>query len=121
MKNRDYPAIFSALSAKSRRTIVDDTIKAAVAAGDKPLPREEIAADFEAGGTIAQAYWNAFVRRFDPDDPLERGRWEIGEVGRERAVILITQKGATHPAALQMFLEEGAWKVGLVETFRGGR
>lgn len=121
MKSRDYPAIFSSLSAKSRRTIVDDTINATAAAGEKPPSREEVAADFEAGGRIAQDYWNAFLLRFDPDDPLERGRWEMGDVGKDRAVILITSQGADHPAALRMFLEGGAWKVGLVETFRGGR
>jgi hypothetical protein len=35
----------------------------------------------------------------------------------DRAEILLTHHGATHPATLKMFREDGAWKVGLVETF----
>ena len=136
MKSRDYPAIFAALSAKSREKIVAETTSAlATAAKQAPpgkptsddippaLPRdpapipEAVRRDFVAGGPIAHDYWDAFLRRFDPDAALEHSRWEIGSVGNDRAEILLTHHGADHPARLKMFREAGGWKVGLVETF----
>jgi hypothetical protein len=83
-----------------------------------PAPGPEaVRGDFVAGGPIARDYWDAFLRRFDPDAALEHSRWGIGSVGKERAEILLTHRGADHPATLKMFLETGGWKVGLVETF----
>jgi hypothetical protein len=136
MKARDYPAIFAALSAKSRETIVAETSSAlAVAAKQAPpgMPTsadvpsapardpapgpEAVRGDFAAGGPIARDYWDAFLRRFDPDAALEHSRWQIGSVRKDRAEILLTHRGADHPATLKMFLEAGDWKVGLVETF----
>ncbi|MHB1025912.1 MAG: hypothetical protein ACYC24_09455 [Desulfobacteria bacterium] len=124
MKSRDYPAIFAALSAKSRETIIAETTSA-LAAADTPSPSaklpvpgpEAVRRDFVAGGPIARDYWDAFLRRFDPDAALEHSRWEIGSVGKDRAEILLTYHGADHPATLKMFREDGGWKVGLVETF----
>ena len=136
MKNRDYPAIFAALSAKSRETIVAETASALAAAarqatpgmptaadappapaGDPAPGPEAVRRDFVAGGPIARDYWDAFLRRFDPDAALEHSRWEIGSVGKDRAEILLTHHGADHPATLKMFREDGGWKTGLVETF----
>jgi len=136
MKARDYQAIFAALSAKSRETIVVETTTALAASARQGPPgkptavdptlalardpasgTEAVRSDFIAGGPIARDYWNAFLRRFDPDVALEHSRWEIGSVGTDRAEILITRHGADHPATLKMFRENGAWKVGLVETF----
>lgn len=135
MKSRDYPAIFAALSAKSRETIVAETSSALAAArhappgkptGDgapgppmmTPLPGPEaVRGDFVAGGPIARDYWDAFLRRFDPDAALEHSRWEIGSVGKDRAEILLTHHGADRPATLKMYREDGGWNVGLVETF----
>ena len=124
MKRRDYPAIFAALSAKSRETIVAETSSAlaaaetpsAVARDPAPGP-QAVRNDFVAGGPIARDYWDAFLRRFDPDAALEHSRWEIGSVGKDRAEILLTHHGADRPATLKMFLEDGGWKAGLVETF----
>ena len=136
MKSRDYPAIFAALSAKSRETIVAETAAASAAAAKQAPPGKATAADtpsapekasppdpeavrsdFIAGGPIARDYWDAFLRRFDPDAALEHSRWEIGSVGKDRAEILLTHHRADHPATLKMFREDGDWKVGLVETF----
>jgi len=136
MKRRDYPAIFAALSAKSQETIVAETSSALAAAArqippgkptaveapdastkNPPPGPEAVRSDFTAGGPIARDYWDAFLRRFDPDAALEHSRWEIGSVGKNRAEILLTHHGADHPATLKMFLEDGDWKVGLVETF----
>jgi len=118
MKARDYPAIFAALSAKSRETIISETASAlAGAAKQAPPDPEALRSDFTAGGPIARDYWDAFLRRFDPDIPLEHSRWEIGSVEKDRAEILITHHRADHPATLKMSREDGDWKVGLVETF----
>lgn len=136
MKARDYPAIFAALTVKSRETIVAETTSALAAAPKQASPGKPAAAgapsspasspapvpeavrrDFAAGGPIARDYWDAFLRRFDPDAALEHSRWEIGSVGNDRAEILLTHHGADHPATLKMFREESGWKVGLVETF----
>ena len=136
MKVRDYPAIFAALSAKSRETIVAETTSALAAAGTQVRPEgptavdpptapaenppygpEAVRSDFVAGGPIARDYWDAFLRRFDPDAALEHSRWEIGSVKKDRAEILLTHHGADHPATLKMFREDGNWTVGLVETF----
>jgi len=124
MKSRDYPAIFAALSAKSRETIVTETSAALAAAARQAPPAkapppdlEAVRGDFVAGGPIARDYWDAFLRRFDPDAALEHSRWEIGSVGKDRAEILLTHHGADRPATLKMFREDGGWKVGLVETF----
>jgi len=136
MKARDYPGIFAALSAKSRTTIVAETTSAISAAANqtpsgKPsgadpppaLPKDPgpgldaVRSDFVAGGLIARDYWDAFLRRFDPNAALEHSRWEIGSVATDRAEILLTHRGAEHPATLKMFREGGGWKVGLVETF----
>jgi len=136
MKSRDYPAIFAALSAKSRETIVAETASALAAAARQATPGmptaaespstlardpapglEAVRRDFVAGGPIARDYWDAFLRRFDPDAALEHSRWEIGSVGKDRAVILLTHHGADHPATLKIFREDGGWKMGLVETF----
>ena len=125
MKARDYPAIFAALSAKSRKTIVAETSSALAAAGtpshapaNAPPPGPDaVHGDFVAGGPIARDYWDAFLRRFDPDAALEHSRWEIASVGKDRAEVHLTHQGADHPAKLKMFREDGGWKVGLVETF----
>jgi len=118
MKRRDYPAIFAALSAKSRETIVAETSSALAALARDPAPGPgEVRSDFIAGGPIARDYWDAFLRRFDPDAALEHSRWEIGSIGKDRAEILLTHHGADHPATLKMVREDGGWKAGLVETF----
>jgi len=136
MKSRDYTAIFAALSAKSRETIVAETSSALATAAKQAPPAkattadtpsapaktsppdtEALRRDFVAGGPTARDYWDAFLRRFDPDIALEHSRWEIGSVGKDHAEILLTHHGADHPATLKMFLEDGAWKVGLAETF----
>ena len=117
MKRRDYPAIFAALSAKSRETIVAQTSSSLAATKMAASDHEAVRNDFVKGGPIAREYWDAFLRRFDPDAALEHSRWEIGSVGKDRAEILLTHHGADHPAKLKMFREDGGWKVGLVETF----
>jgi len=119
MKARDYPATWSVLTEKSRDTIVSDTDEAIRKAGGTAIPKERLREDFAEGGPTCRQYWEGFLRRFDPDDALERSRWEMGVMEKDRAEVLITHRGADRPAVLRMFREGGSWKVGLVETFWG--
>jgi len=117
MKDRDHAATWAVLSSESRETIVSETVEAIRKAGDPPVSRERVRDDFAACGTLCRNYWEGFLRRFDPDDALERSRWEMGAVEKDRAEVLITHKGSDRPAVLRMFREGGSWKAGLVETF----
>jgi hypothetical protein len=117
MKARDYPATWRVLTAKSRETIVSETDDAIRKAGDPPVPKDRIRDDFAAGGPLSRQYWEGFLRRFHPDDALEKSRWEMGKVEEDRAEVLITRQGSDRPAVLRMSREGGSWKAGLVETF----
>ena len=119
MKDRNYRATWAVLTAKSRDTIVSELEEAIRSSGRDPVTKDGIRGDFAAGGPLCRTYWEGFLRRFNPDEALERSRWEMGEVGKDRAEVLITHRGADRPAVLRMFKEEGAWKAGLVETFWG--
>ena len=117
MKSRDYPVLWRLLTTKSRETILADTDNAIRRADGKPVLVEKLREDFASGGPIAGEYWEGFLRRFDPDDALEKSRWEIGTLEKNRAEVLITHRGADRPAVLQMYREANEWKAGLVETF----
>jgi len=118
MKNRDYPGIWARLSSASRNTIVEDTRKA-IERGGGEAPRNRIEQDFRDGGPVARTYWDGFLRRFDPDAALSKSRWEMGEASDTEAYLLITHEGAEKPAVVRLYKEDGAWKVGLAETFWG--
>lgn len=119
MKARNYPVLWRLLTTKSRETILADTDDAIRRADGKPVSREALREDFASGGPIASEYWKGFLRRFDPDDALEKSRWEIGTLEKDRAEVLITHRGADRPAVLRMYREINEWKTGLVETFWG--
>ena len=116
MQKKDYAQIWGFLSQKSRDTIVQDTFKALKPdAGD--YSEERIGKDFSGGGSLSSAYWNAFLQKFDPIMILEQSRWEMESIKSDKAEIKIIYKKAQSPAILKMFKEDGAWKVGLTETF----
>ena len=117
MKERDYPGIWTRLSATSRDTIVDDTLKAIARGGGGLAPRESIERDFREGGPVSRSYWEGLLRRFDPDTALKESRWEMGEVTESQAIVLITSKKAQKPAVVILLREDGTWKMGLVESF----
>jgi len=41
----------------------------------------------------------------------------MGPVRNDRAEIVLRHKKSEHDARIQMFREEGVWKIGLKETF----
>lgn len=118
MRARDYPAIWGLLSLKSRESIVGEVVKESGRTGEGAVDVGEIERDFERGGAIARAYWEGYLREFDPKTVLSESRWEMGEVGEDSAEIRITHKRSERPAVLRMVREGGIWKVGLIETFR---
>ena len=117
MKARDYPAVWRTITVNSRDTILAETEGAIRRSGSQPVSRDALREDFAAGGPVAREYWEGFLRRFDPDDALERSRWEIGLPEKDRAEVRITHRGADRPAVLRMYREGSEWKAGLVETF----
>lgn len=118
MKDRDYALLFSHLTEVSRSEIIDETRKAIAARGAAPPAAGAVERDFREGGPIAKAYWEGFLRHFDPDAALERSRWAMGEVRGNEAHVLITHEGSDRPAVIRLRRENGVWKVGLRETFR---
>jgi hypothetical protein len=62
-----------------------------------------------------------YLEVFDPDYVLERGKWTMGKIEKEKAEIIIRYKKSERPAVLKIFKEDGILKVGLEETFRASR
>lgn len=121
MKARDYRGIWEGLTSRSRETVADETLKALAKEGKDKTGREGLLADFRDGGPVARSYWDSFLTHFNPDLALVESRWEAAGTGPGRVLILITHKTSDRPAALEMLEEDGAWKFGLVEAFRGRR
>lgn len=119
LKTGDYKTSWRLLSQRSRETIVKDVYKATGKMGIS-ITAQEIRSDFENSGMIANSYWKAaFNDTFDPDIILKESKWEMGKISKDQAEILITHIKARHsaPAHLKVLKENGAWTVGLVETF----
>ncbi len=114
MKEKNYVRIWFFLSHASRTAIIDDTFK-------NIMSKDQIKKNFETGGTIAQTYWNSYLDAFDPDMVLEKSRWELGKLSKDKALINIIYRKAEKPAIIQMYKEEGSWKVDLAETFKSAK
>jgi hypothetical protein len=120
MKKKDYPKIWALLTNVSKNAIVDDIIKEESKRGGQ-YSREAVHDDLAAGGGLAKVYWSNYLAVFNPDIVLEQSKWQMGKVARGKAVIVIKYKRSDRPAELQVLKENGAWKVGLDETFRPSR
>jgi hypothetical protein len=120
MKGRQYPKIWSLLTTTSQNIIIADVQKAETAAGKK-YSRDDINQDFITAGVLSKSYWNNYLTAFNPDIVLEKSKWEMGKVEKEKAEIIIKYHKSDRPAQLKMVKENGAWKVGLEETFRSSR
>ena len=117
LKEKNYTEVWKFLTAKSKSVIVDDVYREAVRIGGT-YSKEQMSDDFTTGGSIARAYWDSYLRIFDPDIVLENSTWKINVVENEYAEINILYKKSEKPAILKIFKEDGMWKVGLEETFR---
>ena len=120
MKENNYPKIWMFMSAKSKDTIVDDVQKAEEKTGKK-YTKEDIGKDFAEGGILAVSYWERYLENVNPDWVLEQSKWEMGEIGRDKAEVIIRYNKSVGPFMLKMFREKGKWVVGLEETFRSSR
>jgi len=120
MKSRDYQKIWTLRTDASRKIILDDVIKEESKRGGQ-YSREALNDDFKTGSGLAKIYWSSYLTVFNPDIVLEQSKWQMGKVGGGKAVIMITHHKSDKPAELQLFKENGVWKVGMEETFRPSR
>jgi hypothetical protein len=120
MKTRNYPKTWDLLTLKSRESILDDVHKALAKEGAN-ISRDDLRADFVSGGPYAKAYWGAYLDVFDPDSVLEHSKWDKVKTNTNDAEVVLHYRKSEHPATLKLFREDGAWKVGLEETFRPRR
>ena len=116
MKEKNYPAIWSSLTAKTKSSAVDAVYKTSRKANVE-LEKEKIVADFAKGGELAKAYWDGYLGVFDPDMVLEQSKWDIGTIGKDTAEVNILYRKSPKPAVLKLYREDSLWKVGLEETF----
>jgi hypothetical protein len=122
LKDKNFTKTWPLLTKKSQDTIANDVFKEIIKNKSsqrtaEDFSKEQIAADFKAAGPLSTAYWNNFLVYFNPDFVLSQSKWEIGTIKKNYAEIFIKYKKSDNPAILQMFNENGGWKVGLVETF----
>ena len=117
MESKDYQSIWSLLTERSKDVIIKDVIKAERDRGKPDLTKQGVGVDFSSGGPISRTYWNAFLDNFNPDAVLAQSKWEVGRFEKNRGEIAIRYRKSEGPAVLQMYKEQGLWKVGLVETF----
>ncbi|MDI9570370.1 MAG: hypothetical protein QM278_06575 [Pseudomonadota bacterium] len=116
MKARDFPAIWAGLTAKTKEEIVKSVLKGAAKTGYE-LTTAQLRNDFAVGGPQASAYWRAYLDIFDPDLVLEQSRWSLGSIKGAEARVIIHYRKSENPANLLLKKEDGAWRIGLEETF----
>ncbi len=116
LKKRDYKTAWELLSEESAETIINDIYEVSKKMGGE-IKKEDITKDFNSNGEMFNSYWDNYLENFDPDMALEQSTWELGSVKENKVEILLLYKKSQNPARLKMFKQDGAWKVGLVETF----
>ncbi len=116
LKNKNYAAVWSALSAKSRAKIISDVRKENKKAGVETND-QALADDFAAGGATAKAYWDGFLFVFNPDMALKECKWEIEKIKSDEAEVILQYRKSEKPAVLKLYRENNAWKFGLDESF----
>lgn len=122
MQDRDFKSIWQGITERSKKRIIEDVYKEGLKLSKKenkpfPLTKENIFEDFNNAGPISKAYWNSFLDNFDPKTALEQSTWKIGRLQENYGEVILHHKNSERPAILQMFKENGLWKLGLVETF----
>ncbi|MEE8329769.1 MAG: hypothetical protein V3R54_07560 [Thermodesulfovibrionia bacterium] len=116
LKKGDYKTAWELLSEESTETIINDIHKISKKMGEE-IKKEDITKDFNSNGEMFNSYWDNYLENFDPDMALEQSTWKLGSVKEDKAEILLLYEKSQNPARLKMFKQDGAWKVGLVETF----
>ncbi len=116
MARGDYSALWEGLSARTQRAIAGSVFKALAKEGN-PATEKTVSEELAKGGQIAREYWGGYLSQFDPKTVLEESRWSMGEVVKDRAIILLRYRKSENDAKLLLFFERGGWKVGLHESF----
>jgi hypothetical protein len=116
MNRKDYRAVWSSISRRSQDAIVQDVLVACRGLTVQ-CSRDELRADFARGGPSATVYWENYLANFDPNTVLRDSRWSMGAVGPDEAEIIVRHKDADREAILKIVREDGAWKLGLEESF----
>lgn len=116
MKDKQYPVIWTMITEKTKKKIIDSTYRELKKAGTE-IGRDKIETDFQKGEAISQAYWDGYLLIFNPQLVLEHSQWTIAMMDRDKTEINIHFKKSKYPAVLKLFKENGQWKIGLHETF----
>lgn len=116
MKGKAYKEIWQNLTEKSKKSITNAVYKEEKKIGRTP-DKEAIEIDFKTGGAMAKSYWDAYLNVFNPDLVLEKSKWSIGIISKNKAEINILYQKSDKPALLQLYKEDNRWKVGIEETF----
>ncbi|MGC8650706.1 MAG: hypothetical protein ACP5S8_07055 [Hydrogenobaculum sp.] len=117
MERKHLKKIWQLISKKSKKDIVELVYKTMLKNNVKTYTKEDIEKDFENGGPIAKAFWDGYLKNFDPKKVLDESRWEKVKFDDNKAKIKIKYKKGKLPFYLKMYKEDNDWKVGLVESF----
>ncbi len=118
MERKRLEKIWQLISEKSKKEIVELVYKNLLKNNVKSYTKQDIEKDFENGGPIAKAFWDGYLKNFDPKKILDESVWEkVKFEGHDKARIKIKYKKAKLPFYLKMYKEDGKWKVGLIESF----
>ncbi|MGC8677468.1 MAG: hypothetical protein ACP5UF_04540 [Hydrogenobaculum sp.] len=117
MERKHFKKIWQLISKKSKKDIVELVYKTMLKNNVKTYTKEDIEKDFENGGPIAKAFWDGYLKNFDPKKVLDESRWEKVKFDDNKAKIKIKYKKGKLPFYLKMYKEDKDWKVGLVESF----
>ena len=116
MKNKEYVSIWTLLSMKSRKIIIDSVYKESKKLGTE-CNKDDLMKDFSSGGVNAQEYWESFLTVFNPSMALDESLWRMGTIEKDYAEVILLHKKSKNPALIKMYKEDNGWKVGLEESF----
>lgn len=120
MRDRNYVLIWQSLTNETQQKTTHSIFRDLAGKGIN-LDRAAIANDFEAGGKIAKAYWDAYLSIFDPDDALSQSQWSIKKLKKDVAEINVHYKKSENTAVIKLYRQHNVWKVGLEESFGARR
>lgn len=116
MGERKSRELWESISRKSRDGIVNDILRSCEARKIS-CDGEGLRADFARGGPAATIYWANYLGTFDPNSILKDSTWRLGAVTSREADVVIRHKDAERDAIIKVVKEDGAWKMGLEESF----
>ena len=116
LKNRHYKEVWSLLTTTSKIKIINSICDLMIKKFNQKCNKIKLINDFKNGGKNAAAYWNSYLKYFDPNIVLNESQWKIKSIKNKKAIISIKYKDAPNPFLLYLTKEDGKWKVGLLES-----